>query len=74
MSKTTHRKKKIGRPKGERPPLGTITLRVDAATKEAIDKLAAAAVTPGVVVTRANAIRTALIRAAAQLDDKGGQS
>lgn len=59
-------KKRLGRPKGKRPPLGTITIRVDRATLNAIKKLEAAC-EPGALAPRSVAIRKALIEAAARL-------
>lgn len=60
------RKKRLGRPKGKRPPLGTITVRVDKATLDAIKRLEATC-EPGTVAPRSVVIRKTLIEAAARL-------
>lgn len=56
-----------GRPKGARPPLRAIAVRVDDATLEALEKLKAAC-PPGTIHPQSMAIRRALLEAAQRLD------
>ncbi|MEO9193773.1 MAG: hypothetical protein ABI445_08930 [Polyangia bacterium] len=75
MSATkTKAKNAGGRPKGESPPLGSVTFRADPAVLDAIERLTAAATADisGLAAggARSFAIRRALLAAAAALNER----